>query len=154
MMDLDRDPGPGYRANTDSWGGYRASRTRFLSALRDRKVGNVVVLTGDEHVNYAGEVHIDSRSPGPAPIGIEFLGTSVTSGGDGVDQSANSVALLGANPSLKFINNQRGSLVCDVTPQRWQTDFKVLDKVSDHQGVLTTRTKLAVEAGTPRIVPA
>jgi alkaline phosphatase D len=154
MMDLDRDPGPAYRANEDSWGGYRAPRARLLSHIRDHKVGNVIVLTGDEHVNYAGELHIDGRNPGASPAGIEFVGTSITSNGDGMDQTQKSKDMLAANPTLNFINNQRGYLVCDVTPQRWQAEFKVLDKVSERGGVLTTRTKLAVESGISKIVAA
>jgi alkaline phosphatase D len=154
MMDLDRDPGPAYRANTDSWGGYRAQRGRFLTQVRERRIGNMVVLTGDEHVNYAGELHVDGRNPGPVPAGIEFVGTSITTSGDGMDQTANSKAMIAGNAELKFINNQRGYLVCDVTRERWQTEFKVLDKVSQPGGVLSTRIKLAVEAGKPQLVPA
>ncbi|CAN5241586.1 alkaline phosphatase [soil metagenome] len=154
MMDLDRDPGPGYRANTDSWGGYRAQRGRFLGQLLDRKIANTIVLTGDEHINFAGELHVDGRNPGPRPAGIEFVGTSVTSSGDGMDQTPNSKAMIAGNAELKFINNQRGYLICDVTPERWQTEFKVLDKVSERGGVLSTRTTLVVESGSAKIVAA
>jgi alkaline phosphatase D len=146
MMDLDRDPGSNLRYNIDSWAGYRAPRNRLLKHIRDRKVQNVIVLTGDEHVNYAGELHLDGRTPERTPIAVEFVATSITSGGDGQDQSDGAKALIGANPQLKFINQQRGYVVCDVTPERWQSEFKVVDKVSTPGGVLSTRTKLAVAA--------
>ncbi|MBU4038281.1 MAG: alkaline phosphatase, partial [Alphaproteobacteria bacterium] len=58
------------------------------------------------------------------------------------------------NPFLKFNNAQRGYVVCDVTPERWQTEFKVLDKVSERGGTLTTRAKFAVASGDARVVPA
>jgi len=154
MMDLDRDPGPGYRANDDSWGGYRTPRARLLNQLRDRRVLNPIVLTGDEHVTYAGELHIDGRNPGAVAAGVEFVGTSITSGGDGVDKTPTQQALLDNNPTLKFLNNQRGYLLCDVTPERWITEVKVLDKVSERGGVLSTRARLAVESGVPKIVAA
>jgi alkaline phosphatase D len=125
-----------------------------LSYIRDRRVSNPVVLTGDEHVNYAGELHLDGRNPGAAPIATEFVSTSVTSGGDGQDQSANQAAMLSANGQLKFINGQRGYVICDVNAQRWQTEFKVLDKVTERNGVLSTRTKLAIAAGDPRLAAA
>ena len=154
MMDLDRDPGEGLRYNIDSWAGYRTPRNRVLSRLQQRNAANVIVLTGDEHVNYAGELHLDGRTPGARPIGVEFVGTSIASGGNGQDATDNDRALVGANAQLKFINRQRGYLVCDVTPERWTTEFKVLDKVNDRDGKLSTRTRLAVAAGSNRLAPA
>ena len=67
---------------------------------------------------------------------------------------ANSHISFADNPFLKFNNAQRGYVVCDVTPERWQTEFKVLDKVSDTAGTLSTRAKFAVASGDARVVPA
>jgi alkaline phosphatase D len=146
MMDLDRDPTGALRYNIDSWAGYRTPRNRVLKHIKDKKVQNVVVLTGDEHVNYAGELQLDGRKPEKAPIAVEFVSTSITSGGDGQDQNDNAKALIANNPQLKFINQQRGYVVCDVTPERWQSEFKVIDRVSTPGGVMSTRTKLAIAA--------
>ncbi len=154
VMDLDRNPGEGYGVNTDSWAGYRVPRERLLRHIRDRRITNTVVLTGDEHQNYAGELYLDGRNPEGAPIATEFVATSITSGGDGQDQRSDQAAFLSANPQLKFRNSQRGYVVCDVTPERWQTAFKVLDQIQDRDGVLTTRETLAIEAGDPRLVKA
>ncbi len=154
MMDLDRDPGPTYMANPDSWGGYRAPRARLLRQIRDRRVANPVVLTGDEHQNYAGELHLDGRNPEPRAIATEFVATSITSGGDGVDQQPRMVQIQAANPQMKFNNSQRGYLLCEVTPERWQTAFRVLDKVSTPGGTISTRAKMVVPAGETVVVPA
>jgi len=151
MMDLDRDPGPDYRANVDSWAGYRTPRGRVLQHIQEAAIPNVVVLTGDEHVTYAGEVHPDSRRPGQRPVAVEFTATSITSGGDGQDQTASDTALLGANASLRFVNRQRGFMSCDVTPQRWEATVHVLDKVSSPDGALSVRARLQVEAGSNRL---
>jgi len=147
MMDLDRDPGPAVRYNIDSWAGYRTPRNRVLKNIKDRKIPNVIVLTGDEHVNYAGELHLDGLKPEKTPIAVEFVSTSITSGGDGQDQSDGAKALVANNPQLKFINQQRGYVICDVTPERWQSEFKVIDRISTPGGTMSTRTKLAVAAG-------
>jgi alkaline phosphatase D len=154
MMDIDRDMGTGPRYNTDSWGGYRVPRNRVLSQMQDHRISNAIVLTGDEHVNYAGELHLDDKNPGPKPIALEFVGTSVTSGGDGSDKFPGQDRLLAQNPPLKFMNAQRGYLICDVTRERWVTEFKVLDQISNRDGVLSTRHKLAVASGEPRLVDA
>jgi alkaline phosphatase D len=154
VMDLDRNPGEGYGVNTDSWAGYRVPRERLLRHIRDRRIANTVVLTGDEHQNYAGELYLDGRNPEGAPIATEFVSTSISSGGDGQDQRADQAEFLAANPQLKFRNSQRGYVICDVTPERWQTEFKVLDQIRNRDGVLSTRAKFAVEAGDARVVPA
>ncbi|MBU1346595.1 MAG: alkaline phosphatase D family protein [Alphaproteobacteria bacterium] len=154
VMDLDRNPGEAFGVNTDSWAGYSVPRARLLRHIRDRRIDNVVVLTGDEHQNYAGELFIDGHNPEGAPIATEFVSTSISSGGDGQDERADQAAFLAANPQLKFRNSQRGYVVCDVTPERWQTEFKVLDQIHDRNGVLSTRLKLAVEAGDARVVGA
>ena len=155
VMDLDRDPKPETLAmNLDSWGGYDRPRDRLLRHIRDRRIANTIVLTGDEHQHFAGELHLDGRNPQARPIATEFVATSITSGGNGTDQRADMVEIQAANPMLKFNNYQRGYIVCDVTPQRWQTEFKVLDRVTERDGTLSTRATLAVEAGDPRVVTA
>ena len=154
VMDLNRNTSGGEGVNTDSWAGYRTPRNRLLRHVRDQRIDNVVVLTGDEHQNFAGELHLNGREPEGRPIATEFVSTSITSGGDGSDQRADAQRFLAANPQLKFINNQRGYVVCDVTPEAWRTEFKVLDKVSDRDGVLSTRKTLAVASGDPRLVEA
>ncbi|HEV7692482.1 MAG TPA: alkaline phosphatase D family protein [Hyphomonadaceae bacterium] len=146
MMDLDRDPSPNaVRYNIDSWAGYQTPRARVLSHIRDKKVSNVVVLTGDEHVNYAGELHVDGRKPGPKPVAVELVSTSITSGGDGQDANDNAKALDANNEQLKFINQQRGYVICDVTKERWETRFRVIDKVTTPGGAISTRKKFVVE---------
>jgi alkaline phosphatase D len=154
VMDLDRKEGPEPGYNLDTWAGYAIPRQRLLDRLRERRIDNTVILTGDEHQNYAGELYRDSRNPEGAPIASEFVTTSISSSGDGQDQRADGRRYLADNPFLKFNNAQRGYVVCDITPERWQTEFKVLDKVSDKAGTLTTRAKFAVASGDARVVAA
>ena len=152
MMDLDRDPAPNkVRYNIDSWAGYRTPRERVLSHIRDKKVSNVVVLTGDEHVNFAGELHVDGKKPGPKPVAVEFVSTSITSAGDGQDANDNAKAMDVANEQLKFINQQRGYVICDVTKERWETTFRVIDKVTTPGGAISTRKKFVVEPGVSQL---
>ena len=154
VMDMDRREGPEPGFNLDTWAGYRIPRQRLLNRLKERRIGNTVVLTGDEHQNYAGELYLDSRNPEGAPAAAEFVTTSISSSGDGQDQRADGRRYLADNPFLKFNNAQRGYVVCDVTPERWQTEFKVLDKVSERGGTLTTRATFAVASGDARVVAA
>jgi alkaline phosphatase D len=147
VMDLDRDAGERFQVNNDSWGGYLTPRARLLNALKSRRVANPIILTGDEHQNYAGEVFLDSRKPDGPPIAAEFVATSISSSGDGVDQRADYVKIQAVNPALKFNNSQRGYVVCEVTPKAWTSQFKVMDRVSDRGGSLSVRATATVEAG-------
>lgn len=148
MMALDcrkqPDATPGKLLNLDSWAGYEVQRERLLARMRG--LDNVVVLTGDEHTNYASLLHDRDR-----PVAVEFVGTSISSDGDGQDMPPFGAAYLANNPQLKFINNQRGYLACDVTPDEWRTDFMVVDRVSTPGGRLSKRATWAVARGEPAL---
>lgn len=150
MMSLDRRTGEVAHkvVNLDSWAGYEVPRQRLLSRMAG--LDNVVVLTGDEHQNWAGLLH-DQRD---RPVGVEFVATSITSGGDGLDRRVGSDALLANNSQLKFINDQRGYLTCDVTRDEWRTNFMVMDRVSTPGGTISKRATLVAPHGTVSLTQA
>ncbi|MEM7780029.1 MAG: alkaline phosphatase D family protein [Pseudomonadota bacterium] len=147
VMDLDRNPGEGSTENLDSWAGYRTPRERMLSQIDQLGLDSVVVLTGDEHQNYAGELHIDGKRPGTKPIATEFVATSITSGGDGEDQRFMTKRIQEENECLKWHNSQRGYVMCDVSRDQWTTEYKTLDKVTTRDGQLETRKRMALAHG-------
>ena len=150
MMDLDRVPGEGSGQNTDSWAGYRTPRDRVLRHIKDAGTRSAIILTGDEHQNYAGQVHLDGQRPEAEPVANEFVVTSITSGGDGEDQRQRTVAIQEENPaSLKWHNAQRGYVICDVGREQWTTEYKTIDRVSERGGVLSTRQRMVVTHGLP-----
>ncbi len=93
-------------------------------------VDNFVVLTGDVHRNYDLDILADYDTPGSATVGVEFAGTSISSGRDGQDSDAGVQDRYAANPHLKFANLQRGYLRCRVDHESWTTELRVLDRVS------------------------
>ena len=144
MMSLDRrwpsEDAPRKLLNFDSWAGYEVQRERLLARMRG--LNNVVVLTGDEHTAYAGLLHDRGK-----PVAVEFVGTSISSDGDGQDIPGWGPKFMENNPQLKFINNQRGYMSCDVMPDEWRTNFMVLDKISTPNGVLSKRATWTVAHG-------
>ena len=80
----------------DSWDGYPAARQRVLDMFAQRQGG--VILTGDVHRAWANEVG------GLA----EFVGTSISSEGDGSDMQGTAPEIMSGNPHLKFNSNRRG----------------------------------------------
>lgn len=130
--------------NLDSWAGYEAARQRMLSRLAG--LGNSIVLTGDEHQNFAGDLVQRDQV-----VGSEFVATSISSGGDGSDLRSGSDIFLANNPEVKFINDQRGYLVCDVGREAWRTHYRVVDRVTSPTNAVSTRAIAEVAHGTPGV---
>ena len=149
MMDLDRKIGDGDGRNVDSWGGYETPRDRVLAQVKKLGKDSVIVLTGDEHQNYAGELHLDGKRPEAKPIATEFVTTSISSSGDGIDQRSDTALWQEENECLKWHNAQRGYVMCEVTREQWTTEFKTLDYVSKRGAAIKTRKRMAVAAGQP-----
>lgn len=153
VMRMDRNPDPAVAEQSmDKWDGAVAARDRLFAALRDSRLANPVVLTGDIHNNWAGELKVDFNEPNSATLGVEFIGTSITSGGDGADALPETPAILAQNPHIKFFNNQRGYVRHVVTPDRWQADFQVVERVSTPGQPIKTRKSYVVEAGKASLV--
>ncbi|SFF90271.1 alkaline phosphatase D [Planifilum fulgidum] len=141
--------GPGELLNMDSWDGYPASRDRILKFIAEKGISNLVVLTGDVHSNWANEIKADFDRPDSPTVGVEFVGTSITSDGDGFDTRRDIMGILAENPHIKFFNGQRGYVRCTVTPDIWRTDYRVLPYVSRPGAPITTRATFVVESGRP-----
>ncbi len=138
----------------DAWDGATAARERMLKLWREARVTNPVVLTGDLHRGVALDLHADWRDPSSPCLGVEFLATSIASGGDGVATMPNGPTMYANNPHLKYINELRGYHRHTVTPQHWQADFRVVERISTPGLPVTTVKSLAVEAGRPGLVDA
>jgi alkaline phosphatase D len=151
----DRNPDPDvFAPSLDKWDGAVAARDRLFAAVENAKLRNLVVVDGDVHQNWAGELKKNFADEKSATLGVEFVATSVTSLGDGYDINNNYKAILQQDPHMKFFNAQRGYVRHVVTPGRWQADFQVLDKVSVPDGRLSTRKSFVVESGKSSLVDA
>jgi alkaline phosphatase D len=60
----------------DQWDGYRTERKQLLSSIRG--IENVVVLSGDLHGFYAGELYEDFDNPSE-PVAVEFAVAGISS---------------------------------------------------------------------------
>ena len=149
VAQLDRTPGLEQGLSMDKWDGYVASRDRLLSFLQDHKPANPIVLTGDIHSNWVMDLKVDFNDPESTTVGTEFVATSISSGGDGSDTNANTEAYLAENPHLKFFNNQRGYVRCELTHDQWQSDYLVASVVTTPDGTISTRASFVVEDGQP-----
>jgi len=140
------------RFSMDAWDGYTANRDRILDFIEQRDVANPIVLTGDVHNNWACDLKADFDDPESRTLGSEFVGTSISTGGDGSD-TANQV-VLDENPHIKFNNAQRGYVRCMLDRATWRTDYRVVPYVKRPGSPVETRRSFVVEAGDPGLKPA
>jgi alkaline phosphatase D len=154
LAPLDRVAGPEKIYSMDKWMAYPASLSRFLSFLKEGSIQNTVVLTGDIHTNWVCDLPEDLNDPGSAPLATEFVGTSIASGGNGVDTREDMGNVLAENPFVKFFNGQRGYVNCALTHEVFQADYRVMDFVDKPGGAISTRASFAIENGRAGAVKA
>lgn len=134
----------------DTWSGYMHSRRRLLDHIDKHRPGNVVTVSGDAHLHFAGDLMQDNGDG--RPISAEFSATSITSGADGTgDENPRVRSVMSTNPELKAITDKRGYLLCDVDRNAWHADLKILDKVTIPNGTLSSYARFAIEHGKPGI---
>lgn len=151
---VDGKPGPEVEVSMDKWSGYEFERRRLLRHLHDKKITNPVVITGDIHCNWANELIADFDDLGSQSVATEFVGTSITSAGNGAEKSATTDGMLAENPFVKFFNGERGYVSCDVTPGQWRTRYRTVPRITERGAPLNTRATFVVEAGRPRLLRA
>jgi len=145
---LDLAPGAEESFNTDAWDGYVASRDRILSGIVERDVRNPIVLTGDVHRHYASNIKADFDDPDSATLASEFVGTSISSFGDGSEDDQ-ATALLAENPHVEYYRNLRGYVRCELTPTQWRTDYKVVPYITRPGAPVRTDASFVVESDNP-----
>ena len=134
----------------DKWDGYPASRQKLVRAITSRDLGNVVIASGDAHMNGIGTVPVRDDEPDGPAAATEFMASSMSSNGDGAELTPHVRRFIdGRNPHLAMANDLRGYHVHEVRPDRWTTDVKAMDQVQRRGGHLRTLARFAVVAGQP-----
>ena len=139
---------PTYQA-MDPWSGYPAARDRLLAWMNERQQKNLVVLTGDIHASFVMNVTRDALQPESPTIATEFIGTSITSGRDGFDRWPSLGKYETTVPNMKYHSARRGYVRCDVTPDRWTSDYRVVPYVMRAGAPVHTDATYVVENGKP-----
>ena len=130
---------------TDGWSGYPAARERLLDTIVERRVENVVVLSGDVHCNYVCDLKRRVDDPPGSVIASEFCGTSISSAG--LPQSRID-AVLPLNPHIRYArSDERGYVALRVTPGRVDARLRVVSDVNDPAASIRTAAEYGVEDG-------
>ncbi|GGQ78206.1 alkaline phosphatase D family protein [Kitasatospora griseola] len=142
------------KLSMDAWDGYPAARERFLTAVEQAGVKNLVLLTGDVHVAYALDVKRNFDDPNSRTVGVEFVGTSISSDGDGAAHPSNWATLTAANPHMKFYDGRRGYTVVTLDRHQARADYRAVSHITRPDGTLLTAASFVTEAGNPGVKPA
>ena len=125
------------------------ARTRLLQSIQDADVENVIVLTGDIHAGGAADIRMPGAGVTGDIVAHEMVGPGISSpglGGAGASLDLTSLGLAYGN----FEDN--GYVRCTVTPDKWTTEFVVVDTIAQPESPAKVDATVEVTAGTPGIV--
>jgi alkaline phosphatase D len=104
------------------------------------------------HANWAADLLRDFRDANSKILGSEFIGTSISTTGDGSDTG--SAATLTENPWIKFNQSQRGYVRVALDQNTCKADYRVVPYVKRPGAPISTRKSFVVEAGNPGLKDA
>ncbi len=133
----------------DKWDGYPVERQALMDTLGDTGASNPVILTGDIHSNWVTRLLRDFRNPRSEIVGTEFVGTSISSGGNGRPITRWGEDGIRYNPHIDFYNSQRGYVLASVTPKRWTSTYRIVPEVEERGGEVESLATFVVEDGRP-----
>jgi alkaline phosphatase D len=139
--------GPLY--SMDQWPGAAHERMKLMQFIAGRKVANPVVLTGDIHSNWVNNLRIDDRKPDTACVATEFVGTSISSGGNTKTDPDAVAKIRTENPIVQLQNRDRGYVLCTVTPKEWRSEYVAVEDVLKPGGKCRVTDTFVVENGRP-----
>jgi len=152
----------GQYLNGDQWDGYQAERMAIFDHLRDNAINNTVVLTGDIHTSWAMDLTPDPNNPvelaggynpvtGGGSLGVEFVGTSVTS--SGLPELADVQDLIRVNnPHIKYVDLElKGYLLVDITPTRTTGEWWYVSTIAERGGTESFGTAYPCEVDSNRL---
>jgi alkaline phosphatase D len=142
-------PPPDQLLWNDGWDGYPAARQRLVDTLRQSAAPNPVLLGGDVHENWVGNIKADYANPGSVNVGVEFCGTSITSRTSDAEHLQNRLA---CNPHFVYADAMhRGYGLAEFTPGKLDVQLRVLDDVTRRDARVATDARFIVEAGHPLV---
>ena len=153
MARLDHDGPSGDIIWHDAWDGFPASRQAITDVYTSGRVSNPVIVTGDWHSTFVNDIHADFRRPASPVVATEFVGTSITTNGDGEVYGPYYGPMIKYNPHIKFFDgDRRGYVRCSVDRNRWTTDLRMVPTVSRADARASTFASFVVESGRPGAV--
>jgi alkaline phosphatase D len=136
----------------DGWDGYLAARSRLTDALQKYEVNNAVMLGGDVHQNWVGQIKANYAKPRSATLGAEFCGTSITSRHSSTSSNDKVPSWLERNPHYQFADiEKRGYGLADFSATKLQVSLRTVSDATLQDATVQTLAQFSVAAGRPVI---
>lgn len=135
----------------DGWSGYPVARDRLIDFMASQRERNFVVLTGDIHASFVMDVNRRANDTATPVMGTEFMGTSISSGGDGAERWPTLQAYETTVPAMRWHSARRGYACCELTPRQWRTEYRVVPFVRQPDAPVETKASFVVQAGRPGV---
>jgi len=124
----------------DMWDGYPLARQRLLDVLARPEVSNPVVLSGDIHAAGIADLLADFSDPASAVVAHELVCTSISSTFP-PDLAGPLETIAAALPWSHYVNaRERGYSVAELTVDRLQASYRVVDTVAEPTSPVRTDT--------------
>ena len=150
MMGELKHDADGGRFWQDAWDGWPGQRARILQHVADAEVRNPVVITGDWHSTFVNDLKVDFGDENAPTVATEFVGTSISSNGDGEVYGPYYGPMIQFNPNIKFFDgDRRGYVLCTLDHDQWRTDLRMVSTVSTPDAPVSTFASFVVEDGQP-----
>ena len=151
MTKVDIEPGPDELFATDDWGGYDAARRRLTDFLAASRPSGPVVISGNNHYHFVGDLKSDYRDEHAPAVATELLGTAISSTGDPRDSPfvRRWNESLRENPQVKYFLQKPGYVMCALDREICRADFRVVPVISTPGAPLETSARFVVENGKP-----
>lgn len=122
--------------NADQWDGYPAERKRLFGLIEKHSVKNLVVLSGDIHTAWSGNLPKENYKPvrNKNSYGVEFVTASVTSRNLGKRIPLAHRTIKTMNPHIKFVDAYaHGYFTLHITSERVRCNHIFIDNIKTRQ---------------------
>jgi alkaline phosphatase D len=131
----------------DRWDGAPTSRQRVIDAMAANRTASPLVVGGDVHSFWVGDLKADFTNAKSPVVASEFVGGSISSVGPSRE---NVRTILERNPHLRYgRGDKRGFATMELTASQARVDFEAVDNVFEPYSASSRLARFAVEHGKP-----
>jgi alkaline phosphatase D len=140
--------------NLDAWDGYPLARDRFLAALAASAAPGRIVLTGDVHSSWVGDVVADFDDPAAEVLGTEIVAPGVSSTAPDILSTVLPVVLANSPHVAWGETTRRGWVYHEIGTGGWRSDVRLVDDASVEGSAVRTASSWHVEPRRAAVQPA
>ena len=139
---------PTERVWMDGWDGYGPAKQRFLKSLAHPSLRNPLVLGGDVHSQWIGDLRQNPQDNKSKIIATELCGTSVTSS-SGITQKQAERAM-SENPAVRYGNAEKhGYNLLEIKAKTAKLTLRVSEDLRNPDAPISTLASFIIESGQP-----